>query len=110
MIVDEGRFNESSYDSSRLTSIKATGLRHARPEPLGQNCRRYSRGSSAEHLLNQIWRRFLSVKVLNAIKTVPEVCTIRRATANPIEVGIVETEPERGHSEDNRRQEHGHRR
>ena len=35
-------------------------------------------------------------QVLNAIKTVPEVCTIRRATANPIEVVIVETEPERG--------------
>ena len=40
--------------------------------------------------------RFFSVKVLNAIKTVPEVCTIRCATANPIEVVIVETEPGRG--------------
>lgn len=38
MIVDEGNFNESSYDSSRLTSIKATastvGDIH---EPLVQN-------------------------------------------------------------------------
>jgi len=36
------------------------------------------------------------VNVLNTIKTVPEVCTIRRATANPNKVVIVETEPGRG--------------
>ena len=47
--------------------------------------------------LRQVTRsRFFSVKVFNAIKTVPEVCTIRHATANPIEVAIVETEPGRG--------------
>ena len=40
--------------------------------------------------------RFFPVNVLNTIKTVPEVCTIRRATANPNEVVIVETEPGRG--------------
>lgn len=40
--------------------------------------------------------RFFPVNVLNAIKTVPEVCTIHCATANPIEVVIVETEQGRG--------------
>jgi uncharacterized protein len=39
---------------------------------------------------------FFPVNVLNAIKTVPEVCTIHCATANPIEVVIVETEQGRG--------------
>ena len=36
------------------------------------------------------------VNVLNAIKLVPEVCTIHCATANPIEVVIVESELGRG--------------
>ena len=40
--------------------------------------------------------RFFPVNVLNAIKTDPEVCTIHCATANPIEVVIVETEQGRG--------------
>jgi len=53
--------------------------------------------------------RFFPVNVLNAIKTVPEVCTIHCATANPIEVVIVETEQGRRHSGGNRRrQEQGH--
>ena len=59
--------------------------------------RRWRGTDEAMSKLRQVTRsRFFSVKVLNAIKTVPEVCTIRRATANPIEVVIVETEPERG--------------
>lgn len=36
------------------------------------------------------------INVLNAIKQVPEVCTIHAATANPVEVIIVETEQGRG--------------
>jgi adenosine/AMP kinase len=39
---------------------------------------------------------FYPVNVLNAIKTVPEVCRIFCATANPVEVLIVETEQGRG--------------
>lgn len=36
------------------------------------------------------------VNVLNAIKQVPEVCTIYCATANPVEVVVVETDLGRG--------------
>ena len=36
------------------------------------------------------------INVLNAIKMVPEVCTIHCATANPVEVIIAETEQGRG--------------
>jgi len=36
------------------------------------------------------------INVLNAIKSVPEVCSIYCATANPIEVVLVETEQGRG--------------
>jgi len=34
--------------------------------------------------------------VLNAIKSVPEVCTIHCATSNPVEVVLIETEQGRG--------------
>lgn len=36
------------------------------------------------------------INILNAIKNVPEVCTIFCATANPVEVIVVETETGRG--------------
>ena len=36
------------------------------------------------------------INVLNALKNVPEVCTIYAATANPLEVIIAETEQGRG--------------
>lgn len=39
---------------------------------------------------------YYPVNVLNAIKTVPEVCGIFCATANPVEVIVVETELGRG--------------
>jgi len=36
------------------------------------------------------------INVLNAVKMVPEVCTIYAATANPLEVIVAETEQGRG--------------
>jgi len=36
------------------------------------------------------------INVLNALKNVPEVCTIYAATANPLEVVVAETEQGRG--------------
>jgi len=39
---------------------------------------------------------FYPVNVLNAIKTVPEVCRVFCATANPVEVLVAETEQGRG--------------
>ena len=41
-------------------------------------------------------RNAYPINVLNAVKSVPEVCTIHCATANPIEVVIAETEQGRG--------------
>ena len=41
-------------------------------------------------------RDMFPVNVLNAIKNVPEVCRIFCATANPVEVLVVETELGRG--------------
>jgi adenosine/AMP kinase len=39
---------------------------------------------------------FYPINVLNAVKSVPEVCHIFCATANPVEVIIAETEQGRG--------------
>jgi len=39
---------------------------------------------------------FFPINVLNALRTVPEVCTIFCATANPVEAIVVETETGRG--------------
>ncbi len=56
-----------------------------------------ARNRRGDDRVRQVTRsRFFPVNVLNAIKTVPEVCTIHCATANPIEVVIVETEQGRG--------------
>ena len=53
----------------------------------------FARNRRGDDRVHQVTRsRFFPVNVLNAIKTVPEVCTIHCATANPIEVVIVETE------------------
>ena len=41
-------------------------------------------------------RNAYPINVLNAIKRVPEVCTIYAATANPLEVIVAETEQGRG--------------
>ena len=39
---------------------------------------------------------YYPVNVLNAIKTVPEVCRVFCATANPVEVVVAETDQGRG--------------
>jgi adenosine/AMP kinase len=41
-------------------------------------------------------RNAYPINVINAIKNVPEVCTIHCATANPVQVLLVETEQGRG--------------
>jgi adenosine/AMP kinase len=51
---------------------------------------------SAGHSFVILLRNAFPINVLNAIKAVPEVCTIHCATANPVEVILVETEQGRG--------------
>lgn len=48
------------------------------------------------HIFLIFLRDAYPVNVLNSIKTVPEVCTIFCATANPVEVVLAETEQGRG--------------
>ena len=51
---------------------------------------------SAGHSFILFMKDMFPVNVLNVIKTVPEVCRIFCATANPVEVLIVETDLGRG--------------
>ena len=51
---------------------------------------------SAGHSFILLMKDMFPINVLNAIKNVPEVCRIFCATANPVEVLIVETEQGRG--------------
>jgi uncharacterized protein len=51
---------------------------------------------SAGHSFIVFLRNSYPVNVLNALKNVPEVCTIFCATANPVEVIIAESEQGRG--------------
>lgn len=51
---------------------------------------------SAGHSFIIFMRDMFPVNILNAIKTVPEVCRIFCATANPVEVIVAETELGRG--------------
>ncbi|MCX7785302.1 MAG: adenosine-specific kinase [candidate division WOR-3 bacterium] len=51
---------------------------------------------SCGHSFIIIMRSAYPINVLNAIKSVPEVCSIFCATANPLEVIIAETEQGRG--------------
>jgi adenosine/AMP kinase len=50
----------------------------------------------AGHCFIIFLRDAFPINVLNAVKSVPEVCGIYCATANPVEVVLVETEQGRG--------------
>jgi uncharacterized protein len=51
---------------------------------------------AAGHTFLVVLKQAYPINILNAIKMCPEVCTIFCATANPVEVIVVETEQGRG--------------
>jgi len=51
---------------------------------------------SCGHVFLILMRGMYPINVLNAVKMVPEVCHVFCATANPVEVIVVETEQGRG--------------
>src|SRR3990170_6545795 len=56
----------------------------------------YALQLSCGHSFFVFMRNAYPINVLDKIKQVPEVCTIHAATANPLEVIVVETEQGRG--------------
>jgi len=65
-------------------------------EKLVELARRNAFALGAGHAFIILMENAYPINVLNAIKQVPEVCRIYCATANPVEVIIVETEQGRG--------------
>jgi adenosine/AMP kinase len=57
-----------------------------------ENARRLGAG----HTFNILLKEAFPINVLNAVKLCPEVCRIFCATANPVEVVLVQTEQGRG--------------
>jgi adenosine/AMP kinase len=87
------KFGLAFCESSGEMLVRWTGTDEAMIDMAKRNALALSAGHSFILFLGA---GFFPVSVLNAIKMVPEVCSIFCATANPVEVIIAETEQGRG--------------
>lgn len=86
-------FGLAFCESSGPALVRATGT----SEELIKLAKRNALALSAGHcFILFLGQGFYPINVLNAIKTVPEVCRIYCATANPVEVILAETDQGRG--------------
>lgn len=86
------RFGLSFCESSGSCLIRSSG----NDEDLKQLAIDTALRIGAGHSFIIFLRNAYPINVMNAIKNVPEVCTIHCATANPVQVLLVETEQGRG--------------
>ena len=87
------KFGLAFCESSGPALVRASGTDDGLIELAKRNALALSAGHSFIIFLG---KGFYPINVLNAIKMVPEVCHIFCATANPVEVVLVETEWGRG--------------
>jgi len=87
------KFGLAFCESSGPALVRASGTDDGLVELAERNAMALSAGHSFIIFLGE---GFYPVNVLNAVKMVPEVCHIFCATANPVEVILVETEQGRG--------------
>ncbi len=85
-------FGLAFCESSGPSLVRASGTDPALIELAKKNAYALSAG----HLFLILLRGAYPINVLNAVKSVQEVCTIYCASANPVEVVIAETEQGRG--------------
>lgn len=90
--VPKIKFGLAFCESSGPALVRWSGTDSEMIELAKQNALALSAGHSFIIFL----RDCFPINVLNAVKSVPEVCRIYCATANPIEVVIAETEQGRG--------------
>ncbi len=83
------KFGVAFCEASGKCLIRRTGTDSALVDLAGQNAREIGAGHSFFIFLGP---GFFPVHVLNAVKSVPEVCRIFCATANPTEMIVAETE------------------
>ena len=86
------KFGLGFCESSGPALVRATG----NDQKLIDLAKRNALNLSAGHSFILFVENGFPVNILNAIKNLPEVCTIYCATANPVEVIIAESEQGRG--------------
>ena len=92
-VVPGIKFGLAFCESSGPALVRAGGTDEELVELAKRNALALSAGHSFIIFLGE---GFYPVNVLNVVKMVPEVCHVFCATANPVEVIIVETEQGRG--------------
>jgi adenosine/AMP kinase len=85
-------FGVAFCEASGPALVRASGT----SDEMMELAKRNALALSAGHIFIICLGNVFPVNVLNAIKTVPEVCRIYCATANPVEVILAETEQGRG--------------
>lgn len=83
------QFGLAFCEASGPALVRATGTDEALTDLATKNALALSAGHAFVIFLGE---GFYPINVLNAIKTVPEVCRIYCATANPVEVILAETD------------------
>ncbi|HIE14986.1 TPA: hypothetical protein EYP70_06910, partial [Candidatus Bathyarchaeota archaeon] len=86
------KFGMAFCESSGECLIRVEGTDEELRNAAAQNMLKLGCG----HSFILFMRDAYPINVLNAIKSIPEVCTVYAATANPLEVIIAETEQGRG--------------
>lgn len=86
------KFGVGFCESSGKCLVRISGTDDELKEAVAKNMLKLGCGHSFIIFL----RNAFPINVLNAVKMVPEVCTIYAATANPLEIIVVETEQGRG--------------
>jgi len=90
--VPGAQFGLAFCEASDVCLVRHTGTDEALTRLARENAFRLAAG----HCFLLFMRGLYPVNVLNAIKTVPEVCRVFCATANPVEVVLAQTEQGRG--------------
>ena len=85
-------FGVAFCEASGARLVRYSGTDEQMSEGARQACRQVGAG----HFFAIFLANAFPINVLNAIKNVPEVCRIFCATANPVEVVVVETGQGRG--------------
>lgn len=90
--VPGGQFGVAFNEASGPCLVRADG----NDEELKQIAIRNAQAIGAGHIFVVVLRKMYPINLLNAIKAIPEVCSIYCATANPLEVIVARTEKGRG--------------
>ncbi len=90
--VPGGQFGVAFNEASGPCLVRADG----NDEELKQLAVKNAQAIGAGHIFVVVLRKMYPINLLNAIKAIPEVCSIFCATANPLQVIVAKTEEGRG--------------